>query len=311
MNAMTHQHANLGLPSRRNFLAGIVAASGAALLAPEVLLAAESAPKRPLIVFSKAFQELNFEDTADLVADIGWDGLECPVRKGGQILPERVEEDLPRMVEALKKRGKTIQIATTDVREASPQSEKVLRACAKLGIRLYRMSYWRYEATKTIPDQLNEIKAQLKDLVAMNKELGVCAGYQNHSGVGYVGAPVWDLHELMKDLPPEQLGVFFDIGHATVEGGNAWQLHARLMEPRFKSVYVKDFSWQKGPKGWSSKWCPLGEGMVSREFFNRLKKSAFAGPISHHLEFELRKGAELRQQLKADLATLKQWLGQA
>lgn len=297
--------------SRREFLAGLAGLGAATVLTPSVM-AAEAAPKRPLIVFSKAFQELNYEDTADLVAEIGWDGIECPLRRGGQILPERVDEDLPRMVEALKKRGKAIYIATTDIREATPQAEKVLRACAKHRIHLYRMAYWRYEPKRSIPEQLNEIKPRLKDLVAMNKELGVCAGYQNHSGPGgYVGAPVWDLHELFKDLPAEQIGVFFDIGHATVEGGYAWQTHARLLEPRFKSVYVKDFAWQKAGNGWTSKWCPLGQGMISREFFRQLSQSAFAGPIAHHLEFPLGAGPELRQNLKADFATLKQWMGRA
>ena len=30
----------------------------------------------------------------------------------------------------------------------------------------------------------------------------------------------------------------------TVEGGTAWPIHARLMEPMFTAVYVKDFAWQ-------------------------------------------------------------------
>ena len=39
---------------------------------------------------------------AELVAEVGWDGIECPVRSKGQVEPERVEEDLPKMVEALR-----------------------------------------------------------------------------------------------------------------------------------------------------------------------------------------------------------------
>jgi sugar phosphate isomerase/epimerase len=296
--------------SRRAFLSHTAAAGAVLACAPSLpLWGAAAAPKRPLVVFSKAFQHLNFEETADLVAEVGWDGIECPVRKGGQVLPERVEEDLPKMVEALNQRGKALAIATTDVRGVTPLNEKVLRTAAKLGVKLYRLSYWRYDFTRPIPDQLDEIKAQLKDIAAMNKELGVCGGIQNHSGTGYVGAPVWDIHELIKDLDPAHLSVFFDIAHATVEGGNAWQIHAKLMEPRFKSIYLKDFFWQKGGKTWAAKWCPLGQGMVNRTFVEKIKNSPFAGPISHHVEFEIGKGEEMKKALQADFATLKNWLG--
>ena len=60
----------------------------------------------PIIGFTKPFANLNAEETADLVAEVGWDGIDCPVRsKAGQIAPERVEDELPKLVEALKKRG--------------------------------------------------------------------------------------------------------------------------------------------------------------------------------------------------------------
>ncbi|MFM8358676.1 MAG: sugar phosphate isomerase/epimerase, partial [Verrucomicrobiota bacterium] len=77
-------------------------AVGSALTALAASLpAAAPAPRWPIIGFSKPFQTLDPEQTADTVAEIGWDGIECPVRAKGQVLPERVEEDLPKFVEAL------------------------------------------------------------------------------------------------------------------------------------------------------------------------------------------------------------------
>ncbi len=52
---------------------------------------------------------------------------------------------------------------------------------------------------------------------ALNKKYGIQAGYQNHSGMG-VGAPLWDLRELLQDLPPQWKGSQFDIRHAVTEG---------------------------------------------------------------------------------------------
>ena len=168
-----------------------------------------------------------------------------------------------RLVEALRQRGKAIHLITTDVRNPSqPLTQKVLRTAAKLGIKHYRLTFWKYAKDKPIPAQLDEIRAELRELAALNQELGLQAGFQNHSGADYVGAPVWDIWQLVRELDPKLVGACFDIGHATLEGGYSWPSTARLMEPHLAAVFVKDFIWKKGEKGWKAEWCPLGEGMV-------------------------------------------------
>lgn len=304
MNPIAH-------PSRRHFLKQL-AATGAACaawpLAPR-LPAAQPTPRFACVAFSKPFQKLGPDETADLVAEVGWDGIECPVRKGGQIEPDRVEEDLPRLVEALARRGKRIEIMTTDITDANdPKTQRVLRAGAKLGIRHYRLAHLRYDPQRPIPEQLSAFRLRMKELETLNRELGVCGGYQNHSGSGYVGGPVWDIHEMIHDCDPRHLGTHFDIGHATVEGGYAWRTHARLMTPFFSAVYVKDFYWKKTGSNWQAEWRPLGEGMISREFFNLLKQSNFAGPISQHHEYPLGDKSAMIQSFKKDLIVLRQWL---
>jgi hypothetical protein len=83
------------------------------------------------------------------------------------------------------------------------------------------------------------------------------------------------------------------------------------VEPFLTAVYVKDFSWQKENGAWKAKWCPLGEGMVHREFFDWLKTTAYSGPISQHFEYQQGAGPEQMAAMKRDLATLKSWLGMA
>ena len=293
--------------SRRRFAQLAAGASLSALAAP--LSAAAPVKRWPIIGFSKPFQSLGPEQTADTVAEIGWDGIECPVRAKGHVLPERVEEDLPKLVEALRKRGKEITIITTDVKNiAQPLTQKVLRTAAKLGIKRYRLSFWKYAKDKPIPAQLDEIRAELRDLAALNKELGLQAGFQNHSGADYVGAPIWDIWQLMSELDPKHMGACFDIGHATLEGGYSWPIEARLMEPHLTAVFVKDFVWKKGDKGWKAEWCPLGEGMVNKSFFAWLKKSSFNGPISQHHEYDHGEGKPMIVKMQQDLRVLREWL---
>ncbi len=295
--------------NRRQFVQ-TTALAAAALAASRPLSAAASAPAWKIIAFSKPFASLSPDDTADLVADIGWDGIECPVRtKSGHIAPERVEEDLPKMVEALKKRGKEVTIVTTEITKLDPLAEKVLRATAKLGIKKYRLGFTKYAKDKPVPDTVREVGAALKDLAALNAELGLQGGWQNHSGADYVGASLWDLWIMMRDLDPKHIGVCFDIGHATLEGGLSWPVQARLMEPYYTAVFLKDFYWEKGAKGWAPTWCPFGEGMVQKSFLTNLKKTSFAGPLCQHHEYKgLGTGPEMIAHMKRDLATLREWL---
>jgi sugar phosphate isomerase/epimerase len=292
---------------RRRFIVGSAVTLGA-LFCERRAFAAASSQRFPIITFTKPFQSIGFEETAELIAEVGYDGIECPLRKNGQIVPERVEEDLPKLQEALKKRRLDLTLITTDVAKVNPLNEKVLRTAAKLGVKRYRLAFSQYDLTKPIPPQLANLKSQLRDLAALNKELGIQGGIQNHSGRDHIGAPVWDIYELIADLDPKHLGTCFDIGHATLEGGYAWPINAKLMEPFFTCVYVKDFLWKKSDKGWSAEWRPLGEGMVSRTFFEWLKSSAYSGPISQHCEYLKGGGPAERAQMKKDLAVLKGWL---
>src|SRR5438876_492150 len=99
--------------SRRDFAAK-AATAAAALVTVSPSLLAQTAAEKPfkIIGFTKPFQKLNFEDTTDTVAEIGWDGIECPVRPNGQgqIEPERAPDEVPKLVEALKRRGKELTL---------------------------------------------------------------------------------------------------------------------------------------------------------------------------------------------------------
>src|SRR5690348_10995550 len=119
--------------SRRHFLRNCAAA---AALAPLASMAKE--PRWKFCAFEKPLQFLSYDDMAALMADCGFNGIEATVRKGGHVLPERVEEDLPKMVDALKKHGLEMTILTSDINNPNqPQAHKVLTTAKKLGITRY------------------------------------------------------------------------------------------------------------------------------------------------------------------------------
>jgi sugar phosphate isomerase/epimerase len=299
--------------SRRTFLAATAAAVAGAASRGHMVAAKPVAPARrfPLIGFTKPFADLSFNDTADLVAEVGWDGVEVAVRDGNatHIAPARVEDDLPRMVEALETRGKDLSIVTTSVVALDAAGERVLKATAAAGIPRVRLGFLKYPKAGDPLPRVAELHAALADVAAACRDLGLQAGYQNHSGAEYVGAAVWDLHAALRDLDRRHVGACFDIAHATVEGGLAWPLHARLMAERFVAIFCKDFFWERRDGDQKLRWCPLGEGVVQRSFFDWLKTTDFSGPISQHHEYGgLGKGPAMVTQLRRDLARLREWI---
>lgn len=298
------------LINRRDALLATASTVFAAGFLRRAAKAADEAPKKqPICVFTKPFNSLSFDQLAEGVAKLGFDGIEAPIRGGGHIDPTRVEDELPELVEALKKRNLEITVLTSDVNDPNdPLTTKVLKTAAGLGIKRYRMKYLRYDFNKPIEKQLSEWKPQIKDLAAMNGELGIRAVYQNHASGKLLGAPLWDLKEVLEGIPVEQIGVAYDIRHATVEGGQSWPISFRMIRPHIDTVYAKDFRWVSGrPQN-----VPLGEGQVNPRIFDLLAESNFEGPISLHEEYLDHRKPELVDQhfaaMKTDFATLKRWL---
>ena len=114
--------------------------------------------------------------------------------------------------------------------------------------------------------------------------------YHTHSGIGVVGAPIWDLHILLQDFDPKAVGINYDIGHATIEGGfGGWIDSFRVCGPHLRGIAVKDCLWEKGADGsWKSAFVPLGQGMVKlNQFFSMVKQAKFDGPLQLHFEYPL------------------------
>lgn len=312
--------------SRRHFLSASVCSAAPLMLAgtmAHTLMASADDERRSqtVHVFSKHLQWLDYDGMAEVAAEIGFDGVDLTVRPGGHVLPERVEEDLPKAVEAARKAGIEIRMMTTAINDPSdPLTKSILKTAGALGIRYYRMGYYRYRNDMPVQTTLNEIKPRLRDLAAMNEQYGLSASYQNHAGNGYVGAPLWDLHLLLKDLDPRWIGSQYDIRHATVEGGTSWPTTLRLLAPHINTLVAKDFLWTKRQGKWRVENYPLGEGMVDfSQYFSVLDRQKIVAPFSLHLEYPIggaEHGArqlttdkeEITKAMRKDLSMLRTWL---
>jgi sugar phosphate isomerase/epimerase len=301
--------------SRRDFLRALALGSVGAELAGTAggMCQAAEGIRLPVVIFSKAYQpvKLNFEQAADFTAESGLDGIDCPVRPDGEVVPERVAEDLPAYADALRKRGRSMPYLTTAITSpTSPQAETVLRTAKKLGIQRYRLGFVYQSKEVSWDQQLREVRAHLSDLAALNKEVGIGAVMQNHSpsGRSYVGGNLDELAQIVKGFDPEQVGVAFDIAHALNVHGHEWREKFDRVRTHLKVVYVKDTNQQK-------QFVPLGRGEVGTTgYFQLLKQIRYQAPISLHIEYSESPASQpetreaLLKAVKESLQVLGRWL---
>ncbi|MBM1105780.1 TIM barrel protein [Aurantibacter crassamenti] len=268
-------------------------------------------------LFSKHLQFLDYEEMSSVASKLGFDGLDLTVRPKGHVLPERVVEDLPKAVAAMKKHGLKASLMTTNVLDVDNVEHKtVLETASKLGLSHYRSGWLDYPEERSIIESQQVYGAQFKKLETLNSKLNLIGCYQNHAGK-HVGAPIWDLVPMLEATNNEFFGSQYDIRHAVVEGGSSWELGLRLIRPYIKSIVIKDFKWGEVDGIWKPINTPLGEGMVDfKRYFALLKKYKVNVPIILHLEYDLG-GAEhgdktitiakeeVYKQMKSDLAYLK------
>jgi sugar phosphate isomerase/epimerase len=278
--------------SRRKFLqlssaAALASATPASALSAG-MVPAGSAYKGTICLFSKCVPQMTWTELAQNAKRAGFAGIDLTTRDDGHVKPTRVVEDLPKAVAAIRAEGLEVPMLTTELLRADdPTAEQVLSTAGKLKIPYIKPGYYKYKFVD-VRKELAEAGEQFRGLVALAQKHGVQVGYHNHWG--YIGAPVWDMARIIDTIDPKAAGFYFDILHATVEGGEAgWKIATNLVLPRLKMIAIKDFYWEKpAGKEWRERSCPVGEGMCHlKEYLTTVAKSGFHGPISIHLEYEI------------------------
>lgn len=269
------------------------------------------------VMFSKMLGDLSVPEAARRIKAIGFDGVDLTVRPGGHVVPDRVANDLPEAVKAIRGEGLTVPMITTAITRADePHAEATLAAAAALGIRRAKLGYWN-APVGGLAAAIERARGSLDGLERLAESTHTMLGIHNHSGVGYVNCQPLTVLSLLRDRNPEHVAAYFDPGHAAVEGGDGgWRQGLELLAPKIKLLAVKDFGWKTTPGRpkvtWHSQLVPLRDGLVAwSEVFKVLAPPRFDGPVSLHSEY---KGShswkelstdELIAQTAADLAFLK------
>ncbi len=134
---------------------------------------------------------------------------------------------------------------------------------------------------------MSQAKTEMGALAELNKGVGIQGGYQNHSGT-FFGSSMWDLNEVLQQIPTEWMSSQFDIRHAVCEGYKSWVISMEMLAGSIGSLALKDFTWEIANGQAKVKSVPMGEGIIDfDQYFKAVKSLGIVAPITLHAEYPL------------------------
>jgi sugar phosphate isomerase/epimerase len=264
-----------------------------------------TAPTTPTTwaVFTKPWRTQTPADLSRLVARMGFNAVEFPLRPGYQVDLESLETSLGSLVTTLGDEG--IRIASV----AGSPDRRVVAACAAHGIDLLRIMVPigpdGFVATR------NAVRRELDALVPIASEYGVRIGIQPHHDF-YI-ADSSELAVLIEDYDPRVVVAIWDAAHdglACKRPVNALELlWDRLAMVNFKNAYQEPtVQGTDGAMRWGITFVGGAEGLCSwPEAAAYLRDRGYRGPVC--LPAEYTDETNLEAKVSADLAYLKKLIG--
>lgn len=271
------------------------------------------------LMLSKPLENLSYTELADTVADLGMDGVDLTVRSPGHVLPERVKTDLPQAVQAIRSRGLEVGWLTTAIESAqSPYAEDIVATASNLGIKQFKLGYYRYAGFGAMRRQIAEAREQLRGIEELCLNYGIQAGVHAHDGPT-LSATTHVVSLLLEGFDPAALCYYPDLGHIGIEGSFGGWIHGLdLLSDRINMIALENLAQyqevdpETGAMHWRARVVPFDQGFIPfPEAFQYLKQFGYTGYASFQAEYRGQNSfkdmnqEELLAQVKQDLQYTK------
>lgn len=184
-------------------------------------------------VFTKPWKTQTPEELAALVSDMGFDGVEFPLRDGYQAQPSDAAVSLPALAGVFAAHGLKIYSV------ASGLDEHIFEACAIAGVPMIRIMAG-YGAEGYLEGE-RRTKAMLGKVTPLCEKYGVRVGVQHHCGKMVNNS--MELRHLLEGLDKRHIGAVWDAAHSALAGENPEQgleiLREYLFMVNFKAAYYR------------------------------------------------------------------------
>lgn len=222
-------------------------------------------------LFPKLFQGESLEGLADILHETGIGSVDLLIRDGFWVTPEGLRQEAPDYVRFMQRQRIDVPFATTSYTpEMLLNDPSPLELMADLGIHSFRMGYFQYDASVSLHSQLSEARAQMEKLAELCSKHRVKAIYQVHHGRNQFIQHSMSALEIVRDLPPEHVGIMLDPGNQFYEGRESCGKAAALLGRYLAAIGVKDVAVSQDAskrhlpnKGWSTVWAPCQEGLIN------------------------------------------------
>lgn len=222
-------------------------------------------------LFPKFFQSLSLDELGAATLEAGFDAVDLIVRDGYWVTPLNMATEVTPFILAMQRHNVKVQFATTGysadelLQDATP-----LQVMADAGIRGFRMSYFNYSEREDIFTQLDRARASMNQMAELCAKHRLKAVYQVHHGDKMLIPHSLAALYVVRDLPPEHVGIMLDPGNQFREGSENWRRAIVSLGHYLAAIGVKDGRYSNAEeerslpsKGWKPEFAPCQEGVTN------------------------------------------------
>jgi sugar phosphate isomerase/epimerase len=225
-------------------------------------------------VYSLVAPDYEIEPAAELIADIGYTGVEWTLDYGNavwdesqkwHISTEKLDETVEAANAATAERGLTTLGlgARTDCFDPGAVRQ-ALEICARMGGEGVRVHAAGYGGDTHIDKLMEQSRAAFKKLLPVARDTGVKIWVELHNG--RIVASASATRRLLEGMDPDCIGAILDPGNMLREGMENWQMGCELLGPYLQHVHVKNYVPVQDDAGnWQYTSSSLEEGLVDWE----------------------------------------------
>lgn len=268
-------------------------------------------------VFTVMMPEYNPDETAMILGDMGFDGVEWRIEKVVEKGHEKpsywgynrstvdlatIVENAPKVKLLAERSGLEISCLATYLGVGQVEEvRRVMKAAGAMGCPYVRVGAPRYDGTRNYNKLYEETVGNVRKIEGLARDEGVTALLEIHMGNIMPSAGL--AHRIVSNFDPEHVGVIYDPGNMVYEGYEQWKMGMELLGDYLRHVHVKNSVWSRERTGaWRAEAARLEEGIVDwRRVTDDLRAVGYDG----YLSLEDFSALDTLTKLKRDLEYLK------
>ncbi|MHA7984436.1 sugar phosphate isomerase/epimerase family protein [Rathayibacter sp. CAU 1779] len=228
------------------------------------------------LVFTKPWPRLDGAQLGSLVASLGFDAIELPVRDGFQVEPASVA--------SLSGFGGILADSGVGIRSVAAEPTRgVVEACAEAGVGMIRIMGEIGPSGYAAGE--DRLRALLDGILPALEEFDVAIGIQPHHG-RYISTAA-GLRRVIEDYPPNRVTAVWDAAHNALSGEDV-DLSLEQLDGRLGLINLKDATYDSVPAPSGSgrnqvtrtRFVPGGQGMADwPATFSALERLGYRGDV--------------------------------